>query len=77
MFYLQIQADIIEYSTLKFKVAVQELLKRHGNVSTVELQWLEHPWNHEISDGKFELMNVDHCARSGGIIRIYFLFFLT
>ena len=49
MFYLQIQADIIEYSTLKFKVAVQELLKRHGNVSTVELQWLEHPclepWN--------------------------------
>ena len=35
--------------------------------ATVELQWLEHFWNHE---NMFELINVDHSARSGGIIGI-------
>ena len=37
--------------------------------ATVELQCLEHPWNHE--DGKFELMSVNHSTTSRGIIGIY------
>ena len=40
---------------------------------TAELQWLEHLLNHE----KFELMSVNHSARSGGIIGISFLIPLT
>ena len=37
---------------------------------TVELQWLEHLWDLEISSRKrlFEPMRVDNSARSGGII---------
>ena len=47
--------------------------------NTVEFQWLEHLWDHEISSrqGKFELMSVNHSTRSGGIIGIYFRFSLT
>ena len=39
---------------------------------TVELQWLEHLWNHEnmFEKGYFELMSVNHSARSGGITGI-------
>ena len=45
---------------------------------TVELQCLENLWSHEIflRHGLFELMSVNHSARSGGIIEIYFRFFL-
>ena len=47
------------------------------NTYIVELKWLEQLWNHEnISRlGKFELMSVNHSARSGGIIGIFFDFF--
>ena len=46
---------------------------------TVELQSLEHLWNHKIysTQGWFELKNVINGARSGGIIGIYFRFSLT
>ena len=40
---------------------------------TVELQWLEHLWDHVISlrqKYKFESVRVDNSARSGGVIRI-------
>ena len=42
------------------------------SASTVELQWLEHLWDHE---NKFEPMRVDDSARSGGIIRISLIFY--
>ena len=50
-----------------------------NKTTTVELQWLEHFWNHEIfsRQGKFELKIVNHSARSGGIQMKYFRFSLT
>ena len=45
-----------------------------GHNTTVELQWLEHLWNHK---NMFQLMSVNHSARSGGIIRISFQFSST
>ena len=42
---------------------------------TVELQWLEHLWNHEYM--LFELMSVNHSARSGGRIGISFSIFFN
>ena len=37
-------------------------------VYTAELKWLEHLWNHKrmFETGQFELMSVNHSARSGG-----------
>ena len=40
--------------------------------TTVELQWLEHLWNHE---NKFELMSINQSAGSGGIIGISSIFY--
>ena len=39
---------------------------------TVELQWLEHRWNHEntFETGVVRAMSVNHSARSGGMIGI-------
>ena len=36
-------------------------------------------WDHEImfQTGQFELMSVNHSARSGGLVRISFQFSLT
>ena len=47
--------------------------------NTVELQWLEHRWNHEnmFETGMFKLMNVNHSARSGGIIHVRDMFFFS
>ena len=47
-------------------------------IITVELQWLEHLWNHEnmFETGVVRANEVNHGARSGGIIRIYFRFSL-
>ena len=44
---------------------------------TVELQWLEHLWNHEIHSRQGEFESVNHSARSGGKIGISFRFSLT
>ena len=46
---------------------------------TVDLQWLEHLWNHEkmFETGLFELMSVNHSARSGCKRGISFRFSLT
>ena len=46
-------------------------------INTVELQWLEHLWNHEnmFETGEVELMSINNSARSGGIIGIHFRFF--
>ena len=47
---------------------------RNSFINTVELQWLEHLWNHETMfetgpcSRQGELMSVYHSARSGGII---------
>ena len=45
-------------------------------LDTVELQWLEHFWNHEntFETGEFELMGVNHSGRSGNIIGIFSIF---
>ena len=46
-----------------------------NNLSTIELQWLEHHLNHEKSSRReFELVSVNLSARSGGIIEISFRF---
>ena len=47
--------------------------------STVELQWLEHlrDYGNMFEMGKFELVSVNHSARSGGITGISFQFPLT
>ena len=52
------------------------LLHRLLFIVTVELQWLEQPWNHAntLETGVVELISVNQSARSGGIIRIYFRF---
>ena len=54
---------------LQYVSTLKELAPRE---STVELQWLEHIWNHEnmLETG----MGFNHCARSGGKIRISFGF---
>ena len=46
------------------------------NLSTVELQWLEHLWNHENMFETFHLMSVNHSARSGSLIGINIQFSL-
>ena len=48
-------------------------------VYTVELQWLEHLWDREnmFETGEFELMSVNHSARPGDKIGIYFRFSIT
>ena len=47
---------------------------QQANAHTVELQWLEHLWNHE---NMFETgVVVNHSARSGGIIKTSFPFSL-
>ena len=46
-------------------------------VSTLELQWFEHLWNHEnmLETGKIELVSINHSARSGGKYGILSIFF--
>ena len=46
---------------------------------SVELQWLKHLWNHEnmFEIGLFDLMSVNHSAKSGGKLEISFCFSCT
>ena len=50
-----------------------------GKMHTVELQWLEHFWNHEnmFETGEFELMSVNSSTGSKGKIGISFRLSLT
>ena len=59
-------------SVLKFQLV-------QGPIDTVELQWLEHLWNHEnmFKTKVVEPINVDHSTKSGGIIGISIRFSLT
>ena len=47
-------------------------------VNSVELQWLEHLWDHKICSrqGQFEPVRVDNSVGSGGIIRISLIFYM-
>ena len=50
------------------------------NENTVELQWLEVLWNQDNmfeTGTKFELMSVNHSAKSGSIIGFFLRFSLT
>ena len=53
-----------------------KIRKLHGVFDTVELQWLEHLWNHEkvFEIGVVQLISVNRNARSGSIIDISFQF---
>ena len=50
-----------------------------SNMYVVELQWIEHLWNHEnmFETKVVELMSVYHCTKSGGIVGRSFQFSLT
>ena len=47
-------------------------LRVKAGISTAELQWLEHLWNHEnrFETRVVELMGVNHSARTRGIVEI-------
>ena len=53
-------------------------MSQHIYQCTVELQWLEHVWNHEnmFETGLVRTIEVNHSAKSGGLIRIFFFIFL-
>ena len=50
------------------------LSEEHGDTYTVELQWLEHLWDHEnlFQTGVVRAIEVDYSARSGRLTGISF-----
>ena len=58
-------------------MAIYQYVNRIRLLDTVELQWLEHLWNHKnmFETGEVRVMNVNHSARSGGIIVIFSISF--